>query len=41
MAAFRASLLTATAAPSRDTRPCTRVPSIVKKRRPGEAMGEL
>ena len=35
MAVFRATLLAATAAPSSETRPWTKVPSIVKKRRPG------
>ena len=40
MAVFRASFDAATAAPSRETRPWTRVPSMVKKRRPGLAMGE-
>lgn len=35
------TLEAATAAPSRETRPWTRVPSIVKNRRPGLDMGEL
>ncbi len=37
---LQADLLRDHRAPSSDTRPCTRVPSMVKNRRPGEAIGE-